>query len=74
MKIYFIYSEKHDAILDIGKGRLYSGYMTKNKAESQLKFYFERPRYHNTAYTQWKGRMKFEHVREDWEIVEMELQ
>lgn len=73
MKIYFIYSKKHDAILDTGKGRLQAGYMSEIVARNQLDYYFKYYGKYFTIFTQWKGKMEFTHVYEDWEIKEMEL-
>lgn len=73
MKIYFIYSSKHDAILDTGKGRLQAGYMSEKTAHNQLDYYFKYYGKYLTIFTQFKGKKKFTHVYGDWEIKEMEL-
>ena len=73
MKIYFIYSKKHDAILDTGKGRMQAGYMSEVVALRQLDYYFKYYGKYFTVFTQFKKRIKFTHVYEDWEVVEMEL-
>ena len=74
MKIYFIYSKRLDTVLNIGKGKNFSGYMTRNKAISELEFFFKyRKDWGDDMFFLWRGKKRLTHTKKDWEIVEMEL-